>query len=87
MDELEELGAIAVADVRDRMLARGLDPDRYPRLVGALAPALEQLVLVREAGRDTREYRRFVDELFERLDAARPVDRLPEPPRRRLRST
>jgi hypothetical protein len=83
--ELDELGMIAVADARRRLEERGLDPDDYPMLLGALGPALEQLVLAREADRPLGEYRGHVDELFARLDAARPVDRLPLPPRRRLR--
>jgi hypothetical protein len=79
-----EAGAIARDDAERRLLARGLDPARYARLLDALRHATEQVVAAHAHGHDAREHRRHVDAIYALLDADRVGDKLPEPPRRTL---
>jgi hypothetical protein len=83
-DEALELGAVAAAHAAECLLERGVDPDSCPLLLAALERGVAEVVAARELGRDVGEYRVYVAKLYERLDAAEPVDKLPEPPRRML---
>jgi hypothetical protein len=84
--DAHEVAAIAVADARIRLVERGIDPDEHLELLGALEHGIGQVIAARELGRDVREYRSYVEAVYERLDASLVVDELPRPPRRRLRS-
>jgi hypothetical protein len=84
VSDVVEAGAIARDEAEMRLLTRGLDPAAHARLLDALQRAIEQVVAAHEHGRDTGEYRAYLDELYARLDADPVVDGLPEPPRRTL---
>jgi hypothetical protein len=83
-DEALELGRVAAAHAAECLLERGVDPDSCPRLLAALEQGVAQAVAARERGCDVGEYRTYVAKLYELLDAAEPVDELPEPPMRTL---
>jgi hypothetical protein len=79
-----EAGAIARDEAERRLLARGLDPTTYSRLLDELAHATEQAVAAHEHRRDIAEYRAYLDRLYEQLDADPVIDKLPQPPKRTL---
>jgi hypothetical protein len=84
VDDAVEAGAIARGEAERRLLIRGLDPAACTRLIDAIGGATEQVVAAHELGRDTGEYRRYLDELYTRLDVDPRRDDLPEPPMRTL---
>jgi hypothetical protein len=82
--EASEVAAQAVEDARLRLLERGLNPNGYPRLLEALARAVEQVIAARELGGDVESRRVFLYAVLDALDATPVVDRAPQPPRRTL---
>jgi hypothetical protein len=79
-----EAGAIARSEAERRLLARGLDPTKYARLLEGLRRATEQVVAAHAHGRDIAEYHAYLDRLYGQLDADPVVDKLPQPPKRTL---
>ena len=84
VDDAIEAGAIARDEAERRLLARGLDPTKYERLLDELARATEQVVAAHEHGLDVAEYRAYLDRLYGQLEADPVVDELPQPPKRTL---
>jgi hypothetical protein len=81
-DETRELAADAVYEAIEGLERRGVDPDGCPRLLEALRHGTEQVIAAVEHGRDVAPYRRYLDEVYRRLDADPVIDdaRI-EPPR------
>ncbi len=82
--DARDVARIAVADAEGRLLERGADLRRCRWLLDVLARGTEQVIAAREYGRDTADYRRYLDDVYARLDAEPVVDELPEPPKRTL---
>lgn len=83
--EVHEAAIDAVALVRAQLAERGIDPERCPKLMAALRYGTEQAAIAANTGRDgLGEYRRFLDEVYRRLDAGVIVDDPPMIPRRTL---
>jgi hypothetical protein len=84
VEDARGIAGIAVADAEGRLLERGVDLHGCGGLLEALRHGTEQVIAAREHGRDTADYRRFVDEVYARLDADPIDDTVPEPPKRSL---
>ena len=84
---MEDVVEMALEGAVRRLAERGHDANNYSRLCTAIVRAAEQLMIAKRMSLDEFEYRRYLDALYDRLDAGVVVDDISglEPPRRTLR--